>query len=82
MIDALSKAFFGTLAGSAALKGLSSRYGMRSQRSFARRFVAGEGYDAASERQQVPDPQREPGQAQEGQGQLEPPPAPWHGAAS
>lgn len=42
MIDALSKAFFGTLAGSLRLKRLASRYGMRSDRSFARRFVAGE----------------------------------------
>lgn len=42
MIDALSKAFFGTLAGSRTLKRLASRYGMRSERSFARRFVAGE----------------------------------------
>lgn len=47
MIDALSKAFFGTLAGSAALKGLASRYGMRGERSFARRFVAGETIDEA-----------------------------------
>lgn len=47
MIDALSKAFFGTLAGSAALKGLASRYGMRSERSFARRFVAGETIEEA-----------------------------------
>jgi len=42
VIDALSKAFFGTLAGSRRLKRLASRYGMRSDRSFARRFVAGE----------------------------------------
>lgn len=42
MIDALSKAFFGTMAGSRALQRLASRYGMRSPRSFARRFVAGE----------------------------------------
>ncbi len=42
MIDALSKAFFGTLAGSRRLQRLASRYGMRSDRSFARRFVAGE----------------------------------------
>lgn len=47
MIDALSKAFFGTLAGSAGLKGLASRYGMRGERSFARRFVAGETIDEA-----------------------------------
>ena len=42
MIDALSKAFFGTLAGSRGLQRIASRYGMRSDRSFARRFVAGE----------------------------------------
>jgi proline dehydrogenase len=47
MIDALSKAFFGTLAGSAGLKSLASRYGMRGERSFARRFVAGETIDEA-----------------------------------
>jgi proline dehydrogenase len=47
MIDAISKAFFGTLAGSTALKGLASRYGMRGERSFARRFVAGETIDEA-----------------------------------
>ena len=42
VIDGLSKAFFGTLAGSRGLQRLASRYGMRSPRSFARRFVAGE----------------------------------------
>jgi proline dehydrogenase len=43
MIDALSKAFFHTLAGSAGLKRLASRYGMRpGGRGFARRFIAGE----------------------------------------
>jgi proline dehydrogenase len=42
VIDALSKAFFGTLAGSRGLQRMASRYGMRSDRSFARRFVAGE----------------------------------------
>ncbi len=47
MIDALSKAVFGTLAGSDTLKGLASRYGMRSPRSFARRFVAGETIEEA-----------------------------------
>jgi proline dehydrogenase len=41
MIDALSKAFFGTLADSRWLKHAASRYGMRSPRSFARRFIAG-----------------------------------------
>jgi proline dehydrogenase len=47
MIDALSKAVFGTLAGSAGLKRLASRYGMRGERGFARRFVAGETIDEA-----------------------------------
>ncbi len=47
MIDALSKAVFGTLAGSDTLKHLASRYGMRSPRSFARRFVAGETVEEA-----------------------------------
>lgn len=47
MIDAISKAFFGTLAGSGGLKVLASRYGMRGRRGFARRFVAGETIDEA-----------------------------------
>ena len=47
MIDALSKAAFGTLAASRGLKHLASRYGMRSSSSFARRFVAGETIDEA-----------------------------------
>jgi proline dehydrogenase len=47
MIDALSKAVFGSLAGSPRLKHLASRYGMRSPRSFARRFVAGETIEEA-----------------------------------
>ena len=47
MIDAFSKAFFGSLAGSPRLKQAASRYGMRSARSFARRFVAGETVDEA-----------------------------------
>jgi proline dehydrogenase len=42
MIGAASKAFFQTLAGSRQLKRLASRYGMRDERSFARRFIAGE----------------------------------------
>lgn len=49
MIDALSKRAFGSLAGSATLKKLASRYGMRSPSSFARRFVAGEHIDEAIE---------------------------------
>jgi proline dehydrogenase len=47
MIDAFSKAMFGTLAGSSRLKQVASRYGMRSPRSFARRFVAGETIEEA-----------------------------------
>jgi len=42
MLDSASKAFFHTLAQSRSLKSLASRYGMRSPRSFARRFIAGE----------------------------------------
>lgn len=49
MIDALSKAAFGGLAGSPTLKRLASRYGMRSAGSFARRFVAGETIEEAIE---------------------------------
>jgi proline dehydrogenase len=47
MIDTASKAFFGSLASSTALKSLASRYGMRNSRSFARRFIAGETIDEA-----------------------------------
>lgn len=47
MLDALSKGFFHTLAGSAALKSLASRYGMRGSGGFARRFIAGESIDEA-----------------------------------
>ncbi len=42
MLDNTSKAFFHLLAKSQILKTLSSRYGMRSSRSFPRRFIAGE----------------------------------------
>ena len=38
----VSKAFFQTLAASKGMKALASRYGLRSERSFARRFVAGD----------------------------------------
>lgn len=41
MLDSLSRALFHSLAGSATLKALASRYGMR-RRGFARRFIAGE----------------------------------------
>ncbi len=49
MLDAASKAFFHTLAGSRLLKRLASRYGMRKPTSFARRFVAGETIQEAIE---------------------------------
>jgi proline dehydrogenase len=47
MLGAFSKAFFHLLAKSDRLKGLASRYGMASERSFARRFIAGESLDEA-----------------------------------
>ncbi|MGE3844763.1 MAG: proline dehydrogenase family protein [Vicinamibacterales bacterium] len=47
MLDALSKSFFHTLAGSRSLKRLASSYGMRRRESFARRFIAGETLDEA-----------------------------------
>lgn len=47
MIDHVSKVFFQALAGSAGLKRLASRYGMRRTNSFARRFIAGETVDEA-----------------------------------
>jgi proline dehydrogenase len=47
MLDALSKAFFTSLARSAALKRIASRYGMARPTSFARRFIAGETIDEA-----------------------------------
>ena len=42
MLNALSKAFFLTLASNRPLKRLASRYGLRKPTSFARRFIAGE----------------------------------------
>jgi proline dehydrogenase len=42
MLDYASKAFFHLLAQSGVLRNLASRYGMRSPKSFARRFIAGE----------------------------------------
>jgi len=42
MLEIPSKAFFHALSLSRTLKTLASRYGMRGQRSFARRFIAGE----------------------------------------
>jgi proline dehydrogenase len=47
MIDAISKSFFHTLAGSAMLKQVASAYGMRKPTSFARRFIAGETIEEA-----------------------------------
>jgi proline dehydrogenase len=47
MIGYVSKAFFHTLAASQSLKRLASRYGMRDDRSFARRFIAGETIEEA-----------------------------------
>lgn len=47
MVGAVSKAFFHALAGSPFLKRRASRYGMRNQDSFARRFIAGETVEEA-----------------------------------
>jgi proline dehydrogenase len=48
MLDAVSKAFFHTLARSTSVKRLASRYGVRpGGRGFARRFIAGETIDEA-----------------------------------
>ena len=47
MIDAASKAFFHSLAQIRVLQRLASRYGMASDRGFARRFIAGESIDEA-----------------------------------
>jgi len=49
MFQAASKAFFHTLAGSAVLKRMASRYGLRRDTSFARRFIAGETVEEAIE---------------------------------
>lgn len=42
MLDNASKAFFHLLARNGAIRTLASRYGMRHERAFARRFIAGE----------------------------------------
>lgn len=47
MIQAVSKTFFHALAGSDTLKRLASRYGLRSDTGFARRFIAGETVEEA-----------------------------------
>ncbi len=49
MIQTASKAFFHTLAGSAILKRVASRYGLRKATSFGRRFIAGETVEDAIE---------------------------------
>ncbi|HEY7058613.1 MAG TPA: proline dehydrogenase family protein [Vicinamibacterales bacterium] len=47
MLGTVSKVFFHTLAGRPTLKRLASRYGMRAERSFGRRFIAGETVEEA-----------------------------------
>jgi proline dehydrogenase len=47
MLDRTSKTFFHLVAGSRVLKRLASRYGMRRESSFARRFIAGETIEEA-----------------------------------
>lgn len=47
MIEALPRAVFSVLAGSALLKRLASRYGLRRPDSFGRRFIAGESVEEA-----------------------------------
>ena len=42
MLDNASKALFHLLAASRHLRTVASRYGMRHERAFARRFIAGE----------------------------------------
>jgi proline dehydrogenase len=49
MLQTVSKAFFQILAGSQMLKTLASRYGMRARGGFARRFIAGERIEEATE---------------------------------
>ena len=53
MIQAVSKAFFHSLAGSGFLKRLASRYGLSKPGSFGRRFIAGETVDEAIEAARV-----------------------------
>ena len=47
MIETASKAFFHAVAGSDLLKRLASRYGLRGEKSFGRRFIAGETVEEA-----------------------------------
>jgi proline dehydrogenase len=49
MLQIVSKSFFHLLAGSQTLKTIASRYGMRKDGGFARRFIAGESVDEAIE---------------------------------
>ena len=49
MIQTVSRTFFHALAGSSNLKRFASSYGLRSERSFARRFIAGETVEEAIE---------------------------------
>ena len=49
MFQAVSKAFFHTLASSGSLQRLASRYGLRKEASFGRRFIAGETVEEAIE---------------------------------
>ena len=49
MFQAASKAFFHALASSGSLQRLASRYGLRKETSFGRRFIAGETVDEAIE---------------------------------
>src|SRR5215471_10930782 len=49
MIQSASKAFFHVLAANTTLKSLASRYGMRGESGFARRFIAGESVSEAIE---------------------------------
>jgi len=47
MLQTVAKTFFHILAGSRTLKSLASRYGMRGETGFARRFIAGETVEEA-----------------------------------
>src|SRR5207244_2664712 len=60
MLDVASKAFFQALSRSRSLKTLASRYGMRGQNAFARRFIAGENIAQAIEAVQRLEAQRLP----------------------
>lgn len=53
MLQTVAKTFFHILAGSRSLKSLASRYGMRGNGGFARRFIAGESVAEAIEAARV-----------------------------